>query len=185
MQPAEFDMEEVLRTAIATEWEGYAFYRTLAKQTSSELGRKMFERLAEEETEHVKVLEQVSCAYKDDCVYMDYETALEYIDCEVDYDEFDEEGATCSETAPIFKQGVDRAEALNDLDALRIAAETEEAAVRYYKEAAETAPNEDARSFFEHLVKIETGHHKMLEAEYDYYAANGFYFDMREFSLEL
>jgi rubrerythrin len=184
MQSAEFDMQEVLKVAIATEWEGYGFYRTLAKKTRSELGKKMFDRLAEEEVEHVRVLEQVSCAYADGCVYMDYETAMEYIECEVDFDEVDEE-ASCTETAPIFKRGVDRAESLNDLDALRVAAETEEAAVKYYQEAAETAPAPDAKSFFEHLVKIESGHQKVLEAEYDYYAANGFYFDMREFSLEM
>ena len=52
-------------------------------------------------------------------------------------------------------------------------------------QAAETAPHDDARSFFKHLVQIETGHKKLLEAEYDYYAANGFYFDQREFSLEM
>ncbi|UCC93784.1 MAG: ferritin family protein [Thermoplasmata archaeon] len=185
MQPAEFDMEEVLSVAIATEWEGYAFYRTLAEKTKSPLGKEMFNRLAEEEVEHVRVLEQVSCAYSDGCVYMDYDTALEYIDCEVDLDEFDEEGATCTETAPIFKKGVDRAGRLNDVDALRIAAETEAEAVNYYREAAETAPNEDAKSFFQRMVEIETGHQKLLEAEYDYYAANGFYFDQREFSLEM
>ncbi len=184
MQPAEFDMEQVLKVAIATEWEGYGFYRTLAKGTGSELGKKMFDRLAEEEVEHVRVLEQVSCAYADGCVYMDYETAMEYIECEVDFDDVDEE-ASCTETAPIFKRGVERAERLNDVDALRIAAETEEAAVMYYKEAAETAPNDDARSFFKHLVQIETGHQKLLEAEYNYYAANGFNFDQREFSLEM
>ena len=175
LEPAEFDMEEVLAVAIATEWEGYAFYRTMAERTGSPLGREMFNR----------VLEQVSCAYADGCVYMDYETALEFIDCEVDLDEMDEEGATCTETAPIFKRGVERAERLNDIDALRMAAETEEAAVKYYREAMETAPNEDARSFFQHMVDMETGHQRLLEAEYDYYSANGFYFDQREFSLEM
>ena len=185
MEPAEFDMEEVLKVAIATEWEGYAFYRTMAETTKSPLGRTMFERLAEEEVEHVRILEQVSCAYSDGCVYMDYDTALEYIECEVDFDEFDEMGSTCNETAPIFKRGVERAESLNDLDALRIAAETEAAAVEYYQEAAETAPHEDAKRFFRHLVEIEKGHQRLLEAEYDYYSANGFYFDTREFSLEI
>jgi rubrerythrin len=185
MTAAEFDMEEVLSVAIATEWEGYAFYRTLADKTRSPLGKEMFNRLAEEEVEHVRVLEQVSCAYTDGCVYMDYDTALEYIDCDVDLDEVDEEWATCTETAPIFKRGVERAERLNDIDALRIAAETEGAAVKYYREASETAPNDDAKSFFDHMVKIESGHQKLVEAEYDYYAANGFYFDQREFSLEM
>jgi rubrerythrin len=185
MEPDDFDMEEVLRVAIATEWEGYAFYSTMAKRTESQLGKKMFQRLAEEEVEHVRVLEQVSCAYQEGCVYMDYETAKEYIDCDVDMDEVDEEGSTCTETAPIFKRGVDRAERLNDLDALRLATETEEMAVKYYQEAAELAPSEDGKSFFRRMVEIESGHQKMLSAEYDYYAANGFYFDMREFSLEM
>ena len=132
-----------------------------------------------------RALEQASCAYKDGCMYMDYETALTHINCDVDFDEVDEEGATCTETAPVFKRGVDRAESANDLDALRIAAESEAAAVEYYREAAETAPSEDAKRFFQHLVGIESGHQKMLDAEYDYYAANGFYFDVREFSLEM
>jgi rubrerythrin len=185
MEPAEFDIEEVLSVAIATEWEGYAFYRTMAEKTSSPLGKEMFNRLAEEEIEHVHVLEQVSCAYADNCVYMDYDTALGYIDCDSELEVWDEEGATCTETAPIFKRGVERAERLNDVDALRIAAETEEEAVRYYTEAAETATNEDAKSFFRKMVEIESGHQKLLEAEYDYYSANGFYFDQREFSLEM
>jgi len=184
MEPVEFDMEEVLRIAIATEWEGYGFYRGLAKKSGSPLGKEMFNKLAEEEVEHVRVLEQVSCAFKDGCVYMDYDTAMEYIDCDVDLDEVDEE-AVCTPTAPIFKRGVERAETLNDVDALRLAAETEAAAVEYYREAAMTAPHEDAKEFFSRLVTIESGHQKLLEAEYDYYAANGFYFDMREFSLEM
>jgi rubrerythrin len=185
MEPVEFDMEEVLRVAIATEWEGYAFYRTMAEKTKSPLGKEMFNRLAQEEVEHVHVLEQVSCAYADGCVYMDYDTALEYIDCDTSLDDWDQEGATCTETAPIFKRGVERAERLNDVDALKIAAETEEAAVNYYREAAETTPNEDAKEFFQRMVTIENGHQKLLEAEYDYYSANGFYFDQREFSLEM
>jgi len=184
MEPAEFDMEEVLRVAIATEWEGYGFYRKLAERSRSPLGKEMFNRLAEEEVEHVRVLEQVSCAFKDGCVYMDYDTAMDYIDCDVDLDEVDEEAA-CTPTAPIFKRGVERAETLNDLDALRVAAETEAAAVEHYREAALTAPHEDAKEFFTRLVMIEQGHQRLLEAEYDYYAANGFYFDMREFSLEM
>lgn len=181
----DWDIEEILRVAIATEWEGYAFYSQLAKQTRSETGRRMFERLAEEEVEHVRVLEEVSCAYKDSCVYMTYDEALKHIDCDVDLAEVDEEGATCTETAPVFKRGVERAESANDIDALRIAVESETEAIEFYSRAAETAPNEEARSFFEHLVEIEQSHEKLLSAEYDYYAANGFYFDMREFSLEL
>lgn len=184
MNGEEQDIERVLRTAIATEWEGYAFYRTLAKRTESDLGRQMFERLAQDEVEHVRVLEEVSCAYKDGCVIMDYEEALEHIDCEVDFDAIDEE-ASCTETAPVFKRGVDRAEAANDIDALRIAVESERAAIEHYAEAAQSAEAEDVRSFFEHLVEIEEGHERLLQAEYDYYAANGFYFDMREFSLEM
>ena len=184
MQPAEFDMEEVLRVAIATEWEGYGFYRTLAKRTGSQVGKMMFHRLAEEEVEHVRVLEEVSCAFKDGCVYMDYDTALEYIDCDLDLDAVDEE-ASCTPTAPIFKRGVERAETLNDVDALRVAAEREAEAVDYYRQAAETAPNEEAKEFFSRMVDMEEGHQKLLEAEYDYYSANGFYFDMREFSLEM
>ena len=176
MQPAEFDMEEVLKVAIATEWEGYGFYRALAKRTTSQLGKAMFHRLAEEEVEHVRILEEVSCAYKDSCVYMDYETALEYIECDVDLDAVDEEVA-CTPTAPIFKQGVERAESLNDIEALRVAAENEVEAVTHYRRAA--------KEFFSRMVDIESGHLKLLEAEADYYSANGFYFDVREFSLEM
>lgn len=184
VQPAEFDMEEVLRVAIATEWEGYGFYRALAKRTASQLGKAMFHRLAEEEVEHVRILEEVSCAFKDGCVYMDYETALEYIECDADLDAVDEEVA-CTPTAPIFKRGVERAESLNDIEALRVAAENEVVAVTHYRRAAETAPNEEAKEFFSRMVDIESGHLKLLEAEADYYSANGFYFDMREFSLEM
>jgi len=181
------DIDEILATAIATEWEGFAFYSALARRTSSDLGRRVFERLAKDEVEHVKVLEEVSCSYKDGCVLMTYEQARDRIEevCEEDILELSEEARTCKETAPIFKRGVHKAERANDLEALRIGVEAERAAIGFYQAAADSAETGEARVLFEHLVDIERGHERLLQAEYDHFSANGMYFDAREFNLEM
>lgn len=179
------DIEGILRTAIATEWEGFAFYNSLAKRTRSELGREMFAKLAREEVEHVRVLEEISCSFKDGCILMTYEQALEHIECDIRLDDVEEEASTCTETAPIFKRGVEKAESSNDLEALGIGVESEQRAIEFYSKAAEGATSDEARVLFMDLVRIERGHEALLQAEYDYYAANGFYFDSREFSLEM
>lgn len=178
------DVEEILRTAIATEWEGFAFYNALSKRTKSREGREVFEKLAKDEVEHVRVLEQVSCAYKDGCVLMTYEDALESIECDEPLDEVEEEARTCKATAPVFKRGVKRAESANDLEALKIGVESEQHAIEFYRAAGKGATTDEERELFRQLVEIEEGHEALLQAEYDYYSANGFYMDAREFSLE-
>jgi len=181
------DIEEILATAIATEWEGFAFYSELARRTRSDLGRKVFERLAKDEVEHVKVLEEVSCSYKEGCVLMTYDQARDRIEevCEEDIAELTEEARTCKATAPIFKKGVHKAERANDLEALRIGVEAEREAIAFYQTAAEEAETGEARVLFEHLVDIERGHERLLQAEHDHFSANGMYFDDREFNLEM
>jgi len=185
MAKAGKDVEEILRTAIATEWEGFAFYNALSKRTKSREGREVFDKLAKDEVEHVRVLEQVSCAYKDGCILMTYEDALESIECDTtNIAEAEEEARACKETAPVFKRGVKRAESANDLEALRIGVESERSAIEFYRSAGKGATTDEAKALFRQLVEIEEGHEALLQAEYDYYSANGFYMDAREFSLE-
>ncbi len=178
------DVEEILRTAMATEWEGFAFYSALSKRTKSREGREVFEKLAKDEVEHVRVLEQVSCAYKDGCILMTYEDALESIECDESLADVTEEALACKSTAPVFKRGVKRAESANDLEALKIGVESERSAIEFYRAAGKGATTDEARELFRQLVEIEEGHEALLQAEYDYYSANGFYMDAREFSLE-
>ncbi len=53
------------------------------------------------------------------------------------------------------------------IDAIRIAIEREKKAVEFYSQAAEISKDPGAKKMFEHLLKEEQRHVRILEEEYD------------------
>ena len=53
------DVMEAIKAAIQMEKDGYAFYKKAAAQTSSEMGRSIFESLASDELTHLDVFQKI------------------------------------------------------------------------------------------------------------------------------
>ena len=53
------NVKDAIKIAIQMEKDGYSFYKKAAAQTSSEMGRSVFESLADDEELHLNVFEKL------------------------------------------------------------------------------------------------------------------------------
>ena len=161
----------VLREAVRNELDGKAMYLQAAERTQGELGRSMFRSFAKEEEQHVHVL-QVQ--------YAGLNESGEWIDVGHAREEprnpklilFPHEVQEVKELVP---QGT------SDLEALKLAMEFEQRAVRMYEQAAIDADNPVAQSFYRELAEWEGTHYEILDNSHDYLANKGeWYFQEQE-----
>jgi len=141
---------EILSTGMEKERVAHDFYVEAAGRTQNELGRKMFERLAEDETRHEELLKSWS-----------------------------EQGA-CPAAAPadgidpeFIRKGREKdAEAVQpetgDLEALEFARKMERQAIEFYQSGADAADDEASRDLFLRLKAEEDKHLALLTDLYEY-----------------
>ena len=55
----EDNVKDAIKTAIQMEKDGYAFYKKASSQTSSEMGKEIFESLANDEQLHLEVFQKL------------------------------------------------------------------------------------------------------------------------------
>jgi len=156
-----------LRKAVDAETAGHHFYKMAARATNDEKGSEVFERLAEEELEHVRFLR-------------------------AQYDSFKEKGAPAEDVklgsgsslsggSPIFSPRIREriGEAHFEMSALSIAMELELSSTNFYRAEAKASDDPRVREFYERLSAWEAGHYEALkrqqeELKEDYWARGGF-----------
>ncbi|MBN1297306.1 ferritin family protein [bacterium] len=170
-------LEKAIRTAIECEVKVRDVYRNAARTITDEQGRKVVERLAEEEQEHV-----------------DYLTAR--------LKEWKQTGVVTHEPVPRMTPGpdivshtvaalVDHMQALpgrgvdqaSDLQMLQRALEVERETSGFYQRMVDELPAEH-QTMFRRFLEIERGHLAIVEAEIDSVRGMGFWFGLPEFDLE-
>lgn len=163
---------KALETALESEKTGLINYLNFAYQTKDETGKNMFLRLAMDEFEHMRLLEQQehSMQQKECFLPMTIEPSIiEKLAPKLQAKDIRIRG----------KQGIDQ------LAALRTALELEDQAIKFYRAQAETNPDTNAKTMFARLVEMEQAHYELLQAEIDAIEKTGFWFNLREFSLEI
>jgi rubrerythrin len=161
----------VLQEAVRNELDGKAMYLQAAERTRHELGKSMFRSFAKEEDQHVHVL-QVQ--------YTEVSKSGDWIDLEAAQKAprdpglilFPQEEREIKEIVP---------EGMSDLEALKLAMDFEQRAVRMYQQAAADADDPVAQSFYRELAKWEGTHYEILDNSHDYLAHQGeWYFQEQE-----
>jgi rubrerythrin len=144
------DMCSILATGMEKERAAHDFYVEAAGKTQDALGKKMFERLADEEAKHEELLKTWS------------------------------EQGTCPADAPtkgmdpdFVKKGRQKvAEAITpdtgDLEALEFGQKMERQAIAFYEESAEAADDDASRDLFLRLKAEEDKHLALLTDLYEY-----------------
>ncbi len=165
-----------IKKAIDTEAEGISFYKYAAEIVKDAKGRAVFERLAEDELDHIRVLTSLSDSLEKDGKWISYKDALQ---------KGRVEGNEKTHIFPPVSKIKDwDATDPTDIDALRFGIKIEEKAVEYYKNGLQGTDKEEERAFFSSMVEIEEGHLKLLEWEYDSLTRSGFWCDQIEYSVE-
>jgi rubrerythrin len=163
---------EALRTAVEMEKESLNRYLLFARKTRDVSGKNMFIRLATDEFTHMDMLNRVM------------ESMIEqrgWIRVEIDRSEIEKV------VPELRKQDVRirTTEGLDEVSALETALELEDRGIKYYSEQGKRAESEDARRMYRRLEEMEKAHYGLIMSELDYIKNTGFWFGIREFSLEM
>ena len=169
---AEHKPTKALEIAIGTEKQGLKTYLDFAYQTKDESGKNLFIRLASDEFEHMTILEKQRESIQEKECWIAVKIAKSEIE----------------KLAPGLKskiQKVKGTEGLDQMSALKTALDMEDNAIRFYREQAEASTDPKAKEMYHRLVVMEQAHYALIQAEIDYIEKTGFWFDLREFSLEI
>lgn len=156
----------VLRQALRNELDGKAMYLQAAERTKDVMGQAMFRSFVGEEQEHIHILQVQYAQVNELGDYMDVDAARkEPRDPRLIL--FPEEEKEIKEMIP---------EGATDLEALEIAIDFENNAVRMYEKAASEADNPTAEAFYRQLAEWEGTHYEVLDNSRDYLETKGEWF---------
>lgn len=147
-----------LDVAIQTEKDGREFYKRAAENTADPGGKVLFTSLADDELEHLGLLESQRQALAKEGHWQPGSDAER------------RERPARVEGAPVFSRAA-LAENVNaytsDLSALRMAFLIEKDAVAFYTKAAAKTEDPNGKEIYERLVEMEREHRRILEEEYN------------------
>jgi rubrerythrin len=160
-----------LAAAIEAEKQSLRNYLEFAWNTRDSSGKQMFVRLATDEFEHMRLLETQQASLAQSGLWQ-----------------------PASVDATVIERLVPRlsdkslrirgSEGQNQLSALNAALDLERSAQFFYEEQNRKAQGEPARAVFYRLAEMEAAHYSLIQAEIDNIQQTGFWFGLREFTLE-
>lgn len=144
---------DALRVAIATERSGLAFYTRAARLARDPRGKRVFEKLADEEREHLSTLE---------ARYKELTSAEPQLDTQPAFLFFK------SASNGLFAAGVEQLSApgVDDREALRIGIRCERASHRFFKQYGERFEESEGKRIFLEFADEEREHFDLLVREF-------------------
>ena len=159
------EVKNSIKTAIQMEKDGYSFYIKAAAQTSSEMGRDIFESLAKDEQLHLEVFQKL---FQDKVEKSEWDNLVNSSKKYADID--------------IFPKDLKQIEGVNpdtnELDALEFAMNSEMKAIDYYSEIKEKTKDENIRQIINEIIEQEKNHYSILQEEFDYLGKTGYWYEL-------
>jgi len=164
------DMHEILQMAIQLEKKGYEYYSEASQKITNSVGRKMLERLAQDEINHVNRFTEMYNALTENSI-------ADVVLDKVEPTTFDEvfnrlqeqlEGAV----EELQETGVD------DAEVIEMALDLENHASFFYSEAAKKATDPKIKEFLEGLAEEERAHYDVLRKSLEYLEDPSLFFGM-------
>ena len=159
------NVKDAVRTAIQMEQEGYSFYLKAAAQTSSEMGRTIFKSLAADELLHLEVFQKL-------------------FDEKVGKEEWNNLITSGKKYADIqvFPKDLKKIEGANpdtnEIDAIRIAMDSEKKAIEYYTKINQNVTSDEFKEIINEIIEQEKNHYSLLEGEFHHINSTGYWFDL-------
>ena len=158
------NVKDAIKTAIQMEKDGYDFYNKAAAQTSSDMGRDIFKSLAADELLHLEVFQKL-------------------FDEQVGKDEWNDLVNTSAKYTdiPIFPKDLQKIEGANpdtnEIDALRIAMDSEQRAIEWYAKIRENITDDQVTEILDEIINQEKNHYMILEGEFNHINDTGYWFE--------
>ena len=167
-------IEEAIKTALSYENQVHDTYADAAKQVKDATARKVFEVMAKEEQGHITYLESRLGEWQ-----RTGHVTAEKLGTVLPSREKIEAGAKRLHE----RIAVKRESATEELGLLQQALELEGETSAFYQRMVAELPLE-GQQLFQRFLEIEDGHAAIVQAEIDSVTGLGYWFDVREFSLE-
>lgn len=168
----------ILRRGMSLERDGYRFYTLAAERATGKQGRAMFQDLARQEADHLRLLLVEYRALEAQGAWLPYEQAMREA-FPLDPANPDLPGEEPPEPLPVFT--ADRPVSLEgDIAALDFGLETERLSRDLYASAAHEVPDPLARHAYEFLTHQEEEHYRLLQNTRDYLSHNHTWWDSEE-----
>ncbi len=166
------EVEKAIKTAIDYESKVRDVYADAVKNTRSEIAKRVFQKLADEEQRHIDYLKSRLTEWRN--------TGL--ISCE--------KLRTIIPGKKAIEEGVKKledrmkeADRFGEVQMLNKALDVEIETSSFYKEMVNRLEDEPQK-MFKRFLEIEEGHLALVQAEIDSITGTGFWFDFQEFNLE-
>ncbi len=166
------NIEEAIKTALEYEKKVTDVYQKYAVKFESEVGKKIFKTLGEEEEQHVAYLKAKLAEWEESG-----KVSFEAVDSVVP------DVKTLEANVKNLKSMAKEPNIDTEIEYFQSALEMEVTTSNFYKELVEKLPAEN-QPMFERFVEIEEGHEAIVRAEIDTARGMGFWFDFMEFNLE-
>ena len=158
------NVKDAILTAIQMEKDGYSFYIRAASQTESDMGKTIFESLAQDEQRHLDIFQKM---FEDKVSESEWN---DLVDSSKKYAKI-----------PIFPTDLNDAPGMDaestELDALRMAMDAEKEAIEYYEKIMENLENQDVKKVIDEIIGQEKNHYSLLEKEFNHINTTGYWFE--------
>ncbi len=139
---------EILKTALLLERRGKTFYTKVAEQATDPDVQEIFEIMAEEEDEHIKILSEQFSHYKQHQRFKEVKLP---------------KGSADTASEILSEKIKDKISAASyEAAAISSAIDMETRAIKIYTERAAQATDPDEKKFYQWLADFEKGHHQIL-----------------------
>lgn len=164
------EIAEAMKTAIEMEKSGHRFFSEAAIKVEHPVGKKLFNRLAAEEIDHLRTFERIFSELSSGSDWRQISSMV-----------------TPRKRVPYFDEARKQFEPLNltvELDYLKQALDLERKAIRFFEDAIRDARSEGAKAVFERILAEERAHYDLIQSEIDSISNSGFWFDVQEFKMD-
>ena len=153
------EMLEALKKSLSMEEDGYKLYTEGSKKITNSLGKRMLERLAQDEQNHIKRIKEI-------WAYLT-EGSKEIELGEAKILDFDEIFGRLKEQ---FKEALEDLQevGVDDQEIIDMGLQLESHGIFFYEEAAKNATDNKVKQFYEMLAKEEKSHYDALRSVNNY-----------------
>jgi len=157
--------KDAIKTAIQMEKDGFSFYQKAATQTSNNMGKTVFKSLAADELLHLEVFQKL---FEEKIGRKEWYNLLN----------------TSNKYAEIqfFPKDLHRIDGAkpdtNEIDALKIALDSEKRAIEFYTKILEDISDDDIKEIIDEIINQEKNHFQILQGEYNYLNKTGNWFNL-------
>jgi rubrerythrin len=150
-------VRDALELTLAIERRGYTFYTNASRKTKNSSGRRMFQRLAAEESDHLRRLQQEHRSLLEQNEWLKHQPARLPLSRKIVEEIFPQK--------ELLK--IEVKDETTDLEALNIAMNLERRSHQFFKDFASQISDTDGRKVFMEFAADEESHLKALLTEYN------------------